>query len=139
VSVNDYVKGKETKPCPISSDATGNMVVRGLYKNPVVAWREGVSNGCDAMRHSDVKVVKVFTNLKGDGIIEDWGQVLKITTTFRFIGIGRIRENISTGVNTRDDKEIGRFGVGKNSYLGLSKIKLVQFFSHAIQSTKTKG
>jgi hypothetical protein len=51
----------------------GNMVVRGLYKNPVVAWREGVSNGCDAMRHSDVNVVKVFTNVKGDGIIENWG------------------------------------------------------------------
>jgi hypothetical protein len=73
VNVDDYVKGKETKPCPIRSDATGNMVVRGLYKNPVVAWREGVSNGCDAMEHSDVKVVQVFTNVKGDGIIEDWG------------------------------------------------------------------
>jgi hypothetical protein len=35
MSVDDYLKGKETTPCPISSDATGNMVVRGLYKNPV--------------------------------------------------------------------------------------------------------
>jgi len=40
MSVYDYVKGKETKPCPISSDTTGNMVVKGLYMNPVVAWRE---------------------------------------------------------------------------------------------------
>jgi HSP90 family molecular chaperone len=61
MSVDDYLKGKETTPCPISSDATGNMVVRGLYKNPVVAWREAVSNACDTMRPSDVKVVKVYT------------------------------------------------------------------------------
>jgi hypothetical protein len=38
-----------------------------------------------------------------------------------FIGIGRIRENVSSDVNARDDKEIGRFGVGKNSYLGFIK------------------
>jgi hypothetical protein len=141
MSVNDYVpEGKETRLCPISSDATGNMVVRGLYKNPVVAWREAVSNACDAMRHSDVKVVKVYTNRKGDGIIEDWGTGIEDNDHFqRFIGIGRTRENVSADMNTRDDKEIGRFGVGKNSYLGLSKIKLVQFHSHSNKAGTKRG
>jgi hypothetical protein len=92
------------------------------------------------MRHSDVKVVQVFTNVKGDGIIEDWGTGIEDNDHFqRFIGIGRIRENKSADVDTRDDKEIGRFGVGKNSYLGLSKIKLVQFFSHANKAGKGRG
>ena len=48
MSVDDYIKGKETRPCPVDNDAAGNMVVRGLYKIPVVAWREAVSNACDA-------------------------------------------------------------------------------------------
>lgn len=73
------------------------MVARGLYKNPVVAWREAVSNACDAMRHSDEKVVKVYTNIEGDGIIEDWGTGIEDNDHFeRFIGIGRIRENVSS-------------------------------------------
>jgi HSP90 family molecular chaperone len=114
MSVDDYIKGKETRPCPVDNDAAGNMVVRGLYKNPVVAWREAVSNACDAMRHSDVKMVKVYTNKQGDGIIEDWGTGIEDNDHFwRFIGIGRIRENVSSDVNARDDKEIGRFGVGQ--------------------------
>jgi hypothetical protein len=141
MSLEDYVpKGKETRACPISNDATGNMVVRGLYKNPVVAWREAVSNACDAMRHSDMKVVRVYTNVEGDGIIEDWGTGIEDNNHFeRFIGIGRIRENVGGEINARDDKEIGRFGVGKNSYLGLSKIKVVQFYSHSDKAGIKRG
>jgi hypothetical protein len=140
MSIDNYLKGKLTTPCPISSTATGNMVVRGLYKSPVVAWREAVSNACDAMRYSDEKIVKVYTNVNGDGVIEDWGTGIEDHEHFqRFIGIGRTRENINPDVKARDDKEIGRFGVGKNSYLGLSKIKVVQFFSHANKAGKKSG
>jgi hypothetical protein len=140
MSVDDYVKGKNTKPCPISSDATGNMVVRSRYKNPVVAWREAVSNACDAMRHSDKKEVRVYTNKEGDGIIEDWGTGIEDNDHFdRFIGIGRIREHMSVNVNERDDREIGRFGIGKNSLLGLSKIGLVQFYSHSNKAGVKRG
>jgi hypothetical protein len=140
MNVDDYLKGKETKQCPISSEATGHMVVKGLYKEPKVAWREAVSNACDAMRYSNEKVVKVYTNVKGDGIIEDWGTGIEDNDHFRrFIGIGRIRENVSTDINVIDDKEIGRFGVGKNSYLGLSKIKLVQFYSHSNKAGLKRG
>lgn len=141
MSVYDYVpKGKKTQPCPISSDAAGNMVVKGLYKNPVVAWREAVSNACDAMRHSVEKVVKVYTNVEGNGIIEDWGTGIEDNDHFqRFIGIGRIRENVRPDPDTRDDKEIGRFGVGKNSYLGLSKVRVVQFFSHSNKNGAKRG
>jgi HSP90 family molecular chaperone len=60
MSVDEYMQGKETRPCPISGEATGNMVVRGLYKTPIVAWREAVSNACDAMRHSDKKSQSVY-------------------------------------------------------------------------------
>jgi len=140
MSVNDYVQGRQTVPCPISREATGNMVVRGLYKTPIVAWREAVSNACDAMRHSDIKEVRVFTNVSGDGIIEDWGTGIEDNAHFeRFIGIGRLRENTNADPYVRDDKEIGRFGVGKNSYLGLSKIKVVQFYSHSNQAGKKRG
>ena len=67
-----------------------DMVVRGLYKNPIVAWREAVSNVCDKMRPSDVKLVKVYTNKQGDGIIEDRGPGIEDNDHFRrFIGIGR--------------------------------------------------
>lgn len=140
MSVDDYVQGRATKPCPVSIDAAGNMVAGGLYRNPIVAWREAVSNACDAMRHSDEKVVKVYTNAEGDGVIEDWGTGIEDNNHFqRFIGIGRKREILDTDVNSRDDKEIGRFGVGKNSYLSLSKIKLVQFFSHSNKAGKKSG
>lgn len=141
MSVDDYVpKGSKRQECPISSDATGNMVVKGLYKNPIVAWREAVSNACDAMRHRDDKIVKVYTNVNGDGIVEDWGTGIEDDDHFqRFIGIGRIRQNSSDDVKAKDDKEIGRFGVGKNSYLGLSKIKVVQFHSHSNKEGKKRG
>ena len=141
MSVYDYISKKsETRPCPMSDDAIGKMVAQSLYKNPIVAWREAVSNACDAMRHSDEKVVKVYTNEQGDGIIEDWGTGIEDDNHFqRFIGIGRTRENVSADVNSRDDKEIGRFGVGKNSYLHLSKIKLVQFYSHSNKDGKKRG
>lgn len=90
------------------------MVVRGLYKNSVVAWREAVSNACDTMRPSDVKVVKVYTNKQGDGIIEDCGTGIEDNDHFRrFNGICRTRKNVRSDVNTRDDKEIGRFEVGE--------------------------
>jgi hypothetical protein len=141
MSVDDYIpKGSKTQECPISSDATGNMVVKSLYKNPIVAWREAVSNACDAMRHCDEKTVKVYSDQGGDGIVEDWGTGIEDDDHFRrFIGIGRIRDDKDTDVNIQDDKEIGRFGVGKNSYLGLSKIKLVQFFSHSNKDGKKRG
>ena len=140
MSVTDYIKGKSTTPCPISSNATGKMVVRDLYKNPIVAWREAVSNACDAMRYSNEKIVKVYTNENGDAIIEDWGTGIEDDDHFqRFIGIGRTRENTDLDVNARDDKEIGRFGVGKNYYLGLSKIKVIQFFSHSNKAGKKRG
>jgi hypothetical protein len=141
MSVDDYIpKGSKTQECPISSDATGNMVVKSLYKNPIVAWREAVSNACDAMRHSDEKIVKVYSNVGEDGIVEDWGTGIEDDDHFRrFIGIGRIRDDKETDVNVQDDKEIGRFGVGKNSYLGLSKIKLVQFYSHSSKEGRKRG
>ena len=92
------------------------------------------------MRHTDEKVVKVYTNIEGDAIIEDWGTGIEDNEHFqRFIGIGRIRENVSADISARDDKEIGRFRVGKNSYLGLSKIKLVQFFSHSNKAGRKSG
>ena len=50
----------------------------------------------------------------------------------RFIGIGRVTERTdSLDTDAEDDKEIGYYGVGKNSFIGLSKIKLVQFYSHS--------
>jgi hypothetical protein len=82
----------------------------------------------------------VYTNISGDGVIEDWGTGIEDNAHFeRFIGIGRRRENTNADPNVRDDKEIGRFGVGKNSYLGLSKIKVVQFYSHSDKAGKRRG
>jgi hypothetical protein len=44
------------------------------------------------MRHSEIKQVKVFFNIEGDGVIEDWGTGIEGNDHFAwFIGIGRIR------------------------------------------------
>ena len=49
------------------------MVAKRIYANPIVAWREGISNACDALRHKEEKVIKVYTNVAGDGVVEDLG------------------------------------------------------------------
>lgn len=51
-------------------------------------------------------------------------QEWKTMTTSEIHWYRQNQKNVTSDVNTRDDKEIGRFDVGKNSYLGLSKSSL---------------
>jgi len=142
LTINEYIpKDKEPIKCPINTAAYGRMVGGGMYRRPsIIAWREAVSNACDALRHFEHKEVRIYTDVAGDGVIEDWGTGIQDNEHFRqFIGIGRIKEDKGEDINKRDDREIGRFGVGKNSFLSLSKIKTVQFYSHGEKAGTKRG
>jgi hypothetical protein len=142
MSVNDYIpKDKEPIKCPINTAAYGRMVGGQMYRRPsIIAWREAVSNACDALRHFEHKEIRIYTNVRGDGVIEDWGTGIQDSEHFnQFIGIGRIKEDRGEDINKRDDREIGRFGLGKNSFLSLSKIKTVQFYSHGEKAGIKRG
>jgi hypothetical protein len=131
MSVDDYIpRGIERRECPISPSAIGSLVTDELYRNPIVGWREGVSNAWDAMRHKDKKIVKIYTNLRGDGIIEDYGHAVPDEEAVkRFLFIGKESESSTNDIDEAD--RIGHFRLGKNSLLALSKVGVVQFYSHS--------
>lgn len=118
--------------CPYDESALGQMVVEDLYKHTEVGYRELVSNGLDAMRNipDAEKIMIVRPNVGGDAIGEDNGT--GIVDLDRFVHIGRSHQDHDADeINKKDDREIARFGVGKNSYLALSKTRTAQFFSHS--------
>jgi hypothetical protein len=81
MSVNEYIpKDKSPIKCPINTAAYGRMVGGKMYERPsIIAWREGGSNACDAMRRFEHKEVRFYTNVSGDGVIEDWGTGIQDT------------------------------------------------------------
>ena len=107
-----------------------------VYKNPIVIYREAVSNALDAMdpyREQEDPRVEVYTNYLPDGdiIIEDWGTGIENYEEFLTIAEGekRVRGEVSSYEKV-SDRIIGQKGMGKMSFLGMSLIDRVEFFSN---------
>jgi Histidine kinase-, DNA gyrase B-, and HSP90-like ATPase len=107
-----------------------------LYKNPLAALREAVSNSFDAMSPYEMEIdpkIKIYTNLLPDGdiIIEDWGTGIENYQNFKTISPGKkqVKDEISS-YHKVNEKIIGQKGMGKLSFLNLSNEKRVEFFSN---------
>ncbi|NAL77292.1 ATP-binding protein [Nitrososphaera sp. AFS] len=105
-----------------------------VYKNPIVVYREGPSNGldaCDPYREKEVARIEICTDYEGDIVIEDWGTGIENLQEFLTIAEGqkRVREEISSYEKV-SDRIIGQKGMGKMSFLSMSSINRVEFFSN---------
>jgi hypothetical protein len=106
-----------------------------LYKNPIAAYREAISNALDAMIPYPIneQKIEIFTNVSpgGDIIIEDWGTGVEDYGTFKIIADGKkvVKGEISS-YEKLNDKIIGQKGMGKLSFLNLSNSNTVEFHSN---------
>jgi hypothetical protein len=107
-----------------------------VYKNPIVVYREAVSNALDAMdpyRELEKPCMKIYTNHGPDGdiVIEDWGTGIENYGEFLTIAEGekRVRGELSSYEKV-SDRIIGQKGMGKMSFLSMSSINKVEFFSN---------
>lgn len=105
-----------------------------LYRNPIAAYREAISNALDAMIPYQLieHRIEIFTNVSPseDIIIEDWGTGIEDYNTFKIIspGIKVIRDEVSS-YEKLNEKIIGQKGMGKLSFLNLSETGTVEFYS----------
>ena len=106
-----------------------------LYKNPIAAIREAVSNGLDAMiPYPENQRIEIRTNVPphGDIEIEDWGTGIEDFNLFKYISIGqKVVANEISSYEKVNDKIIGQKGVGKASFLKLSEDESVEFYSNS--------
>ncbi len=107
-----------------------------VYKNPIVVYREGVSNGLDAMdpyREQEDPRIEIYTNHLPDAdiVIEDWGTGIENYEEFLTIAEGekRVRGEVSSYEKV-SDRIIGQKGMGKMSFLSMSSVNRVEFFSN---------
>jgi hypothetical protein len=131
-NIDEAIDNAELIDCPYDKGALGQMVAEDLYKHSEVAYRELVSNGFDAMRNipDADKKMWIYPNVAGDAVGIDNGT--GIVDKDRFVHIGRTHENHDTDdINKKDNREIARFGLGKNSYLALSKTRTAVFYSRS--------
>ncbi|HEY7079168.1 MAG TPA: hypothetical protein VH500_05670, partial [Nitrososphaeraceae archaeon] len=104
-----------------------------LYKNPKSAYKEAVSNALDQMT-KDLKRVEIYTDVPPDGdiVIEDWGTGIEDYHRFKHVAIGdKIVDGRVSSYDIMDENIIGQKGLGKLSFLNLSSIGTVEFFSHS--------
>ena len=108
-----------------------------LYKNPIAAIREAVSNGLDAMiPYPENQKIEIRTNVppNGDIEIEDWGTGIEDFNLFKYISIGqKVVANEISSYERVNEKIIGQKGVGKASFLKLSEDESVEFYSNSGQ------
>jgi len=97
-----------------------------LYKNPLAALREAISNSFDAMSPYETRItpkIVIYTNVlpNGDITIEDWGTGIENYQDFKTISPGRkqVKDQISS-YDKVNEKIIGKKGMGKLSFLNLS-------------------
>jgi hypothetical protein len=106
-----------------------------LYRNPIAAFREVVSNAFDAMipfeKKGIVSRIEIHTRRDGDIEIEDWGTGIEDYKNFRTISSGskQVKDQISSYGKVNEDI-IGNKGMGKLSFLNLSNENRVEFFSN---------
>ena len=106
-----------------------------LYKNPIAAYREAISNALDAMIPYPIneQKIEIFTNVSPDGdiVIEDWGTGVEDYGTFKIIADGKkvVKGEISS-YEKLNEKIIGQKGMGKLSFLNLSNSSTVEFHSN---------
>jgi HSP90 family molecular chaperone len=108
-----------------------------MYRNPLDAIREALSNSFDAMspyeKDGILPRIEIYTNVlpNGDIVIEDWGTGIESYQNFRTISPGKkqVKNEISSYDNV-NDQIIGQKGMGKLSFLHLSNDKKVEFFSN---------
>jgi hypothetical protein len=64
-----------------------------LYRNPIAAYREAISNALDTMipYHLSEQRIEILTNVppNGDIILEDWGTGIEDYNTFKIISSGK--------------------------------------------------
>lgn len=121
----------------ISSHQFGPGVIRELatklYKSPISAFREAVSNGLDAMIPFNDKRIEIRTNVGPDGDIEieDWGTGIEDYNLFTIVSPGEkiVKGEVSSNEKL-NEKIIGQKGMGKLSFLNLSEISRVEFYSN---------
>jgi hypothetical protein len=124
----------------IEKERFGRGLIREIskyvYKNPIVVYREAVSNALDAMdpyREQEAPRVEIRTNCppEGDIVIEDWGTGIENHEEFLTIAEGekRVRGEVSSYEKV-SERIIGQKGMGKMSFLGMSSIDRVEFFSN---------
>ncbi|MDQ6667532.1 MAG: hypothetical protein M3Y53_04800, partial [Thermoproteota archaeon] len=108
-----------------------------LYRNPIAAYREAVSNALDAMipyESEEKPRVEIYTNIVPDGdiIIEDWGTGIENYEGFTTISQGEkvVRDQVSS-YEKINEKIIGHKGMGKLSFLALSSECRVEFYSNS--------
>ena len=108
-----------------------------LYRSPIAAYREAVSNALDAMvpfEREEKPRVEIYTNVMPDGdiIIEDWGTGIENYEAFVTISQGEknVRDEVSSDQRV-NEKIIGQKGMGKLSFLALSSENKVEFYSHS--------
>ena len=106
-----------------------------LYRNPIAAYREAISNALDAMipYPPNEHRIEIFTNVPphGDIIIEDWGTGIEDYRIFKIISPGEklVRNEVSS-YEKLNEKIIGQKGMGKLSFLNLSDTNTVEFHSN---------
>jgi Histidine kinase-, DNA gyrase B-, and HSP90-like ATPase len=123
----------------ISTHKFGPGVVKELatklYRNPIAAYREAISNALDAMipYPTNEHRIEIFTNVPPDGdiTIEDWGTGIEDYNTFKTISPGKkvVRNQVSS-YEKLNEKIIGQKGMGKLSFLNLSDTNTVEFHSN---------
>jgi Histidine kinase-, DNA gyrase B-, and HSP90-like ATPase len=104
-----------------------------LYKSPKSAYKEAVSNALDQMPKDDAKV-EIYTDVPphGDIVIEDWGTGIEDLQRFKHIAIGdKIVDGRVSSYKIIDENIIGQKGLGKLSFLNLSSVATVEFYSHS--------
>jgi HSP90 family molecular chaperone len=104
-----------------------------LYKNPISAFREGVSNALDAMiPYPENQRIEIRTNVPphNDIVFEDWGTGIEDFNIFKTISPGqKIVANEVSSYDKMNEKIIGQKGMGKLSFLNLSDEHTVEFYS----------
>src|SRR4051794_11349137 len=96
-----------------------------LYKSPIAAFREVVSNAFDAMipyeKEGTSPRIEINTIPNGDIVIEDFGTGIENYKNFRTISPGRkqVKDEVST-YDKVNGNIIGQKGMGKLSFLNLS-------------------
>jgi hypothetical protein len=115
----------------------GPGIIRELskypYKSPKAAFKEAVSNALDQMPKDDAKV-EIYTDVLPDGdiVIEDWGTGIEDYERFKNTAIGnKIVDGRVSSYEIIDENIIGEKGLGKLSFLNLSSIATVEFYSHS--------
>jgi hypothetical protein len=106
-----------------------------LYRNPIAAYREAISNALDAMipYPTNEHRIEIFTNVPPDGdiTIEDWGTGIEDYNTFKIISPGsKFVKNVESSYEKINEMIIGQKGMGKLSFLNLSNTNTVEFYSN---------